>query len=94
MIQREFIVANGNKKSTKFQVKLSLFKCENYERWVAQMKFIFKFQGVVEIVNDEVPALEENENDVQQAVHKERTKKDEKGLFLITSVWILTCSRR
>lgn len=35
------------------------------------MKVIFRFQDVSEIVNDGVPALEENANDVQRATHKE-----------------------
>ena len=47
------------------------------------MKVIFRFQDVSEIVSDGVPALEVNANDAQQAVHKERRKKDGKGLFLI-----------
>lgn len=48
-----------------------------------QMKVIFIFQDVVEIVNNGVHALEENTNDVQQAVHKELRKKDDKAPFLI-----------
>lgn len=47
------------------------------------MKIIFKFQDVAKIVNDGVPALEENANDVQQAAYKKRRKKDGKAMFLI-----------
>ncbi|XP_050875121.1 uncharacterized protein LOC127078732 [Lathyrus oleraceus] len=47
------------------------------------MKVIFRFQDVAEIMNDEVPALEENVSDVQKVAHNERTKKDGKSLFLI-----------
>ncbi|XP_050910070.1 uncharacterized protein LOC127123938 [Lathyrus oleraceus] len=47
------------------------------------MNVIFKFQDVTEIVNDGVPILEENVNNVQQVVHKEQRKKDGKVLFLI-----------
>lgn len=47
------------------------------------MKIVFRFQDVAEIVNDGVPVLEENVNDVQQDRHKEERKKDGKWMFLI-----------
>lgn len=47
------------------------------------MNVIFKFHDVSEIVNDVVPALEENVKDVQQDAHKEQRKKYGKGLFMI-----------
>lgn len=50
---------------------------------VAQLNVIFRFEDVVKIMNDGVLALEENANDVQQAAHKERRKKDGKYLLLI-----------
>lgn len=64
-IQRESVMKNRNTTSTQFLVNLPVFKREIYERWVAQMNVIFKFQDVVEIMNDKIPALKENENDVQ-----------------------------
>ena len=45
------------------------------------MKAIFRFQDVAEIVNDGVPTLEENVNDVQQVTLKERRKKDGKTVL-------------
>lgn len=66
-----------------FPVNLSIFKGENYERWVAQMNVIFRFQDVAEIVNDGVPTLEAEVNDVRNDEHKEQRKKVGKGLFLI-----------
>lgn len=47
------------------------------------MKIIFRFQDVVEIVCDGVPALEVNANDIQKVVYKAKRKKDGKALFLI-----------
>lgn len=38
---------------------------------MVQMKVIFRFQDVAKIVNNGIPALEENANDVQQVAHKE-----------------------
>lgn len=45
------------------------------------MNVIFKFQDVAEIMNDGVPELEENANDI--SAHKKQRKKDGKALFLI-----------
>lgn len=42
------------------------------------MKVVFKFRDVSEIVNDGVPALKANANDVQKAAHKNQRNKDGK----------------
>lgn len=76
-------MVNGKITSMQFTANLSFFKWENYERWVVQVKLVFRFQDVTEIVNDEVLALEENANDIQQAAHKKRRKKDGKDLLFI-----------
>lgn len=47
------------------------------------MNVIFRFQDVCEIVNDGVPTLEANANDIQKDVHKDQRKKDGKAIFLI-----------
>lgn len=47
------------------------------------MKVILRFQDVSKILNNGVPALEANVDDVQQAADKERRKKDKKCMFLI-----------
>ena len=47
------------------------------------MKVIFRFQDVVEILNDGVPELEADAAGAQKAAHKEKRKKDRKALFLI-----------
>lgn len=60
-----------------------VFKGENYERCVAQMKVIFRFKDVAEIMSDGVHALDVNANDVQKAAHNEQRKKDGKIPFLI-----------
>lgn len=62
-----------------------IYQCSNehYDRWCAQMRVIFKFQDVIEIVNDSLPALESNAVNTQKVVHCESGKKDGKCLFLI-----------
>lgn len=63
-IHRKSVMTNGNTTSTQFSVNIPVFKGENYERWIAQMNVIFKFQDVIEIVNNRVPTLEANVDDV------------------------------
>lgn len=76
-------MAKDNTASTQFPANLPVFKGENYKRWIAQMKVIFRFQDVAEIMNDRVLALEAIANDAQKTAHKEQRKKDGKSLFLI-----------
>ena len=47
------------------------------------MKVIFRFQDVVEIVNDGVIELGANATDEQKAAYKDQRKKEGKTLFLI-----------
>jgi len=56
---------------------------KNWDRWVKQMKVIFGFQNVLEIVSNGIEALPENPTDVQRNAHKETEKKDCKALFYI-----------
>lgn len=81
-IMGESVMENGKATSMQLPANLLVFKCENYERWIAQMKVIFRFQDLFEIVNYGVPALEVNANDAQKAAHKEQRKKDEKSYVL------------
>lgn len=76
-------MANGSTTLNQFPKNLPIFKIENYERWIAQMKVIFRFQDLVETVYDGVSGLETITNDTQKATHKEKSKNDEKALLLI-----------
>lgn len=87
------IMANESITSTQFPTNLPIFKGENYEGWVAQMKVIFRFQDVAEIVCDGVPTSEVNANDVQKDAHKEQRKKDEKNSFLDSLMYGFECVR-
>lgn len=70
-------MTNGSTISMQFLGNLLIFKGENYERRIVQMKVIFIFQDVAEIVNEGVPTLKANADDVQKAAHKEQRKKME-----------------
>ena len=47
------------------------------------MKVIFRFQDVVEILNDGISELEVDATEAQKVAHKDQRKKDGKALFLI-----------
>lgn len=56
---------------------------KNYDRWHKQMKVLFGFQDVLEVVNSGVEELAAEATEAQRAAHKELKKKDYKALFLI-----------
>jgi len=62
---------------------LPVFEGKNFDQWIVKMKVIFRFQDVLEVVNEGIPALAANATDVQQAAHKELKKKDGKAMFLM-----------
>jgi hypothetical protein len=76
-------MANHSTTSSQFPANLPVFKGEHYDRWCAQMKVIFRFQDVLEIVNEGVPELAAEANETQRTLHREQKKKDGKGLFII-----------
>jgi len=47
------------------------------------MKVIFRFQDVLKVVNDGVPALAANATDVQQTANRDAQKKDGKAMFFM-----------
>ncbi|WJX94099.1 hypothetical protein P8452_75554 [Trifolium repens] len=76
-------MTNNSTTSSQFPANLPVFKGDNYDRWCAQMKVIFRFQDVLEIVTDGVEELAANADDAARTQHKELKKKDAKGLFII-----------
>lgn len=74
---------NGSITSKQFSTNLSLFKREHRDRWCTQMNDIFRFQNVLEIMNNDLSELEIIVIEAQKVFHHELSKKDEKGLFLI-----------
>lgn len=76
-------IENGNTTLNQFPTNLLVFKGENYDRLCIQIRVIFRFQYVLEIVNDDLSSMENNATDVQKTTHLESSKKDEKYTFLI-----------
>ena len=60
-----------------------MFDGKNYNQWIVKMKVIFRYQDVLEVVNDGVPTLARNATDVQQNANKDAKKKDGKAMFLM-----------
>jgi len=66
-----------------FPAHLPVFEGKNYDLWIVKMKVIFRYQDVLEMVNDGLPSLARNTTDVQQAASKDAKKKDGKVMFLM-----------
>ena len=58
---------------------------KNYDKWSKQMKVLFGYQEVLEIINNGVTPLRAEATEAQKATFKEEKKKDYKALFLIHS---------
>lgn len=69
---------NGN-----FPANLPILDGKNWNKWSVQMKVIFAYQEVQEVVDEGYPALVEGATEAQRAVHRENKKKDNKALFFI-----------
>ncbi|XP_050914577.1 uncharacterized protein LOC127129435 [Lathyrus oleraceus] len=64
---------------------LLILDSKNYDKWAKQMKVLFGYQEVLEIVVNGVTQLGAEATDIQRATYKEEKKKDYKALFLIHS---------
>ncbi|XP_050877523.1 uncharacterized protein LOC127081294 [Lathyrus oleraceus] len=64
---------------------LPILDSKNYDKWEKQMRVLFGYQEVLEIVVNGVTQLGAEATDIQRATHKEEKNKDYKALFLIHS---------
>ncbi|XP_073221504.1 uncharacterized protein [Cicer arietinum] len=71
------------KSNDQIPAKLPIFDGNNYESWTAQMKVVFRYQGVLDIISTGVTPLAENPTEALRATHREQLKKDDKAIFLI-----------
>jgi hypothetical protein len=69
--------------SNSFGGKLPILDSNNWDRWYKQMKVIFGFQEVEEVVANGVTPLAENATDAQRTEHRALKKKDFKAMFFI-----------
>ena len=65
------------------QLFVPILDGKNYNRWCVQMKVLFDYHDLLDVVENGVPALVGNANDVQRAAHRELKKKDNKALYFI-----------
>lgn len=70
--------SNGN-----YPANLPVLDGKNYEKWCIQMKMLFGYQEVHDIVKSRYQELGENPTDEERATYRESKKKDCKVLFLI-----------
>ncbi|WJX25474.1 hypothetical protein P8452_14509 [Trifolium repens] len=66
-----------------FPGNLPILNGKNYDSWCKQMRVVFGFQDVWDLVQGGVEPVTESSTDAQKAVHKELKKRDYKALFII-----------
>ena len=74
--------SNGN-----FPASMSVLKGKNYDDWCAQMKVIFRFQDVTEVVQEGVQELDTNPTDAQKVAHRDLMKRDAKTFIIHQCVY-------
>jgi hypothetical protein len=66
-----------------FPTTLPILDGKNFDKWCAQMKVIFGYQDVWEIIINGLENLSNNATDTQKSAFKELKKKDCKALFIL-----------
>ncbi|XP_044476979.1 uncharacterized protein LOC123204412 [Mangifera indica] len=56
---------------------------KNYNRWNVQLRVLFDYHELLDVVENGVSTLAENETDAQKNVHHKIKKKDKKALYFI-----------
>lgn len=74
------MTSHSNKK---FPANLSTLNGKNYENWCKEMKVVFCFQDLWDLVKNGVTPIRENVADEQNVAHKDLKKKDYKVIFII-----------
>lgn len=67
----------------KNHANLHIFDAKNYDKLCKQMKVLFGYQNVLEVIKNGVNPLDQGTTDARRATHKEERKKDFKTLFFI-----------
>ncbi|XP_019429222.1 PREDICTED: uncharacterized protein LOC109336861 [Lupinus angustifolius] len=66
-----------------FTMTLPTLDSKNYERWHIQMKVLFGYQEVLEIVQNRYQSIGEDATEAQRSTFRECKKRDCKTLFMI-----------
>jgi len=56
---------------------------KNYNQWCVQMRVLFDYHELWDVVECGVSALAANATEVQRVAHRDKKKKDNKVLYLI-----------
>lgn len=76
-------MANSSSSNGQFLTKLPVFDDKNYDCWIIQMKVIFRYQDVLEVVCGSVTMIGGTTTEAQRATNHDQKKKDCKDHFLI-----------
>ncbi|CAH9091124.1 unnamed protein product [Cuscuta epithymum] len=69
--------------SSGFLGNLPVLDAKNWDRWCIQMKVIFGYQEVLDVVENEISSLKENPSEAERKEYREAKKRDCKALFLL-----------
>lgn len=65
------------------QLLVSILDGKNYNRLCVQMKVLFDYHNLWDVVESGVSALADNATDAQRVAYREQRKKDKKALYFI-----------
>ncbi|MCH97800.1 hypothetical protein A2U01_0018796, partial [Trifolium medium] len=66
-----------------FLGNLSILTAKNYDNWCKQMKVVFEFQDVWDMVSNGVEPIAANASEAEKVIYGELKKRDYKALFII-----------
>ncbi|XP_044505720.1 uncharacterized protein LOC123225676 [Mangifera indica] len=64
-------------------ISIPVLDGKNYNRWNIQLRVLFDYHELLDVVENGVPTQVENGTDAQKNVHREIKKKDKKTLYFI-----------
>lgn len=67
----------------RISTNLPILDAENYDKWCKQMKVLFDYQDIFELIKNIETTLVKGAKDVQWCKHKEEKTKDHNALILI-----------
>ena len=76
-------MAETSKISDQIHAKFLIFDDNNYERWTMQMKVVFRYQGVLDVIRSGETPLDAAPTETARATHPEQLKKDDKAIYFL-----------
>ena len=75
--QSQFVIMNS------IQLSIPILDGKNYNRWCVQMRVLFDYHELWNVVESGVSTLADNATKTQRVAHCDQKKKDKKALYLI-----------